>query len=124
MTPSRPKPEKRAPRPPKRIARGKRPNRRSAKRPEVERKDAAWAKAVRDKYGDRCFHYFCGNPATDTHHIIGKKAHPKLRYVVENGAPMCREHHNEAHARPKWFKENFQGWYADRWARLEEARLA
>jgi predicted restriction endonuclease len=100
--------------------RSKRPRRASAKRPKVIAEDAAWAKAVREKYGDRCFHCWCINPATDTHHIIGKKAHPKLRYVVENGAPMCRQHHDEAHARPKWFKDNFRGWYHARWCRLME----
>ena len=92
--------------------------RRAEKRARTIKADAVWALKVREKYGDRCFHYFCGNPATDTHHIIGKKAHPELRYVVENGAPMCREHHDEAHARPKWFKENFRGWYHPRWCRL------
>ena len=88
--------------------------RRAERRAETIRLDAAWAKDVREKYGDRCFHYWCVNPATDTHHIVGKKAHPRLRYEVENGAPMCREHHDEAHARPKWFRENFAGWYAER----------
>lgn len=97
---------------------------RSAKRPGVERKDAAWAKAVRERYEDRCFHWYCTRPATDTHHIIGKGAHPKLRYVVENGAPMCRVHHNEAHARPKWFKANFRGWYHERWCHLMEVVTA
>jgi hypothetical protein len=95
--------------------RSKRPRRASAKRPSVVKADAAWAKAVREKYGDRCFHFWCTSPAMDTHHIIGKKAHPRLRYVVENGLAMCREHHNEAHVRPVWFKENFRGWYHERW---------
>lgn len=94
--------------------------RRAEKRRQRWRMDAYWAKQVRQKYGDGCFHAFCGQPATDTHHIIGKKAHPELRYVVENGAPMCREHHDEAHARPKWFKENFRGWYHARWCSLQE----
>ena len=95
----------------------------SAKNGQVRKADAAWARAVREKYGDRCFHFWCANAATDTHHIIGKKAHPRLRHVVENGLAMCREHHNEAHARPAWFKENFAGWYATRWCGLlEQAR--
>ena len=109
-----PKPLRRGPGP----KRKKPVRKRSAKRASVVKADAAWAKAVREKYGDRCFHWFCANDATDTHHIRGKKAHPRLRYEVENGAPMCREHHDEAHARPKWFKENFRGWYHSRWLRL------
>lgn len=107
----------------KRRQKGPTAKRRAEKRARVVAADAAWAKAVRAEYGDRCFHYFCLSPATDTHHIIGKKAHPRLRYDVENGLPMCRAHHNEAHARPAWFRESFRGWYHARWlGLLEKAR--
>jgi len=61
--------------------------------------DALWSKAVRSAFGWRCI--VCGGPATDAHHLRGKKSHPALRWEPLNGVALCRRHHNQIEANPK-----------------------
>lgn len=95
--------------------------RRAARRAATLRKDAQWAKAVKDRAGWMC--EVCGaGRMLDAHHIIGKKAVPALRYDLENGACLSRDCHEWAHRNPFLFRAWLMTWRPDRMARLE-ARL-
>jgi hypothetical protein len=52
-----------------------------------------WHKAVFDAWGNKC--YFCGQPATDAMHIVGRPKLGKHRYACpeDNGRPGCRRCH-------------------------------
>lgn len=113
-----PKPSKRGPKPKKRIARHVPVKRVSSRKAETVKADAEWSAAVKAKQDGFCA--LCLQAATDAHHVIGKKAHPCLRYDPDNGIALCRRHHETVHAEPKWFKERFARWYPHSWARLQE----
>jgi predicted restriction endonuclease len=81
----------------------------------VERASARWSLLVRRADRHRCQR--CGEDELslailgswlDAHHIRGKKAHPALRYVVENGVSLCRRPdggcHGWAHEHPVLFR--------------------
>lgn len=124
-----PKPEKRAPRPPKRIARGKRParttrvtkQRTTEKARQRRRDDAWWSGAVRRRAEFLCER--SGTLGEAGHHVWPKKAHPKLRHVIDNGIFLTREEHDRAHKNMRAFRTWFATRFPERWARLEAARL-
>lgn len=128
-----PKPPKREPSQPKPLKRGKRPNRRvHVKRMSMRRgqqliEDAEWSASVRAAHNHEC--WACTSPGLDAHHIFGKKAHPRLRYDIENGVALCRTHHQRWHATPVWWRKLFSRVFPLRWDRLQkkarrESRLA
>lgn len=51
-----------------------------------------WSRAVRAKYGDRCWLQLegCTGIATCADHIIPKSERPDLAYDINNGRPACR----------------------------------
>lgn len=51
----------------------------------------SFERAVFARHGGRCV--FCARPAVDAHHILERKLFADLGYYVENGAPVCSEHH-------------------------------
>lgn len=63
--------------------------------------------------------YLPGRPSLEAHHFKGKKAHPRLRYDVENGVSLCPRGHDWAHANRDEFKAWFKATYPERWQRLE-----
>ena len=108
MTPL-PKPEKRGPKPPRPIQRTAPIARRSSRRPKVTARDLMWSAAVKAPNLYRCELGHCGGDmAHDAHHVRSKKAHPKLRYRLENGVALCRSCHMWAHAHPKGFRAWFK----------------
>lgn len=126
------KPAKRPPKPPKRIVRKKpvprasspiarrvRIARVSAKRGQVIKADSAWSAKVMRRDNRTC--QLCGYPATDSHHVHGKRAHPGLRHVVDNGIALCRLSHDMWHAFPESHKAWFVSTYPARWRRLRKA---
>lgn len=126
------KPPRRGPKPPKRIARKKpvprasrpivrhvRVARVSAKRPRVVTADSRWSAAVMKR--DRRTCQLCGRLSTDAHHVYGKKAHPKLRHVLDNGIALCRLNHDMWHSLPDSHKTWFSNTYPARWRRLGKA---
>lgn len=115
------KPAKRGPKPKKRIQRNVRPRARSRKRSRVEAGDRAWSHAVRWLAMGVCEWPGCFRPATDAHHVFGKKAHPSLRYALDNGVALCRTHHVAAHADPARFRAWFSKLFPATWLRLQEA---
>lgn len=122
---SGPKPKKRLPRatapikrskPPKSVSTSARARRRTAE-------DTIWRKAVKDRAGMRCefvVPHVCPSPARDAHHLKTKKAHPKLRWNLDNGTCLCRWAHNFAHRFPSNFLSWFMWTFPGRWARLEK----
>ena len=52
-----------------------------------------WAMIV--KHGKNCV--CCKKPADDAHHIFYKKKYPQLTFSVNNGVPLCVQHHHEVH---------------------------
>lgn len=55
-------------------------------------RDSRWSNAVKDRDDRIC--RFCLKEGTDACHIIGR-LDKRLRYVLENGITLCREHHNK-----------------------------
>jgi hypothetical protein len=83
----------------------------------VEAKDREWSRVVRFVAGPLCEYADCTRPATDAHHIFGKKAHPLLRWTSVNGIGLCRPCHRAWHRFPKsrraWFAAHYPGsWLA------------
>jgi hypothetical protein len=64
---------------------------------ETKRLDGLWRDAVFARYGSACKAEGCGGMrcggGLQAHHIYGKGAHPRLRYDIENGLPVCGGHH-------------------------------
>lgn len=105
-----------------RPARKKGPRKASRKRGKVLRDDATWRAAVFARtpgceMGNPC----CLGPH-DPHHVLGKKAFPRLRHVPANGIRLCRFHHDWAHQHIASFRMWF-AWYrpAD-WKVISELR--
>lgn len=56
----------------------------------------SWGKSVRKLLGDECI--VCGSTDTlNSHHILYKALHPELSLNINNGIPLCKEHHLEVH---------------------------
>jgi hypothetical protein len=56
----------------------------------------AWGKSVRKLLGDKCI--VCGSTdKLNSHHILYKALHPELSLNINNGVPLCKEHHLEVH---------------------------
>jgi hypothetical protein len=98
------KPRKLGPRPPKRIARNTKPiprrvhvKRVSMKRGQVIAADKEWADRVKERDGGCVLGPLlqdCAGQQEAHHAFYTKKAHPRLRYVLENGAQLCHWHHH------------------------------
>lgn len=77
--------------------------------------DHLWSKLIRS-LSERCV--ACRiRPTTDAAHILGKKAHPGVRWSILNGQPLCRICHDHYTRNPK-------AWTAWVVERLGEERLA
>lgn len=72
------------------------------KKPSAASQHAAWSKKVRQRDGYRCQYPACGmyRRENHAHHVANKKQRPDLKYDVDNGVCLCREHHDWAHAHP------------------------
>jgi hypothetical protein len=56
----------------------------------------SWSKTVRKLVGEYCS--ICGSDVgLNSHHIFPKATHPKLSLNINNGIPLCKEHHDEVH---------------------------
>lgn len=66
-----------------------------------------------------CCGTFSDRVALDAHHVIGKKAHPRLRLDPENGIALTRCCHEAAHRKREAFRAWFAAKWPARWARLE-----
>lgn len=62
--------------------------------------DADWSRLILERAGHRCQFPNCTNPATDAHHIAPKSIAPHLRHAPNNGAALCRHHHDWVHNHP------------------------
>lgn len=130
------KPLKRGPKPRKRLKRAAAPICRRARprqrggsiRAKFNRvADPLWGRAVAMRAAGACergqtmetWHVGC-----DPHHVLGKKAHPELRHVVENGIWLCRRHHEAAHRRPVAFRAWFARVRPEDFAAISERRAA
>lgn len=54
-----------------------------------------WAALVYKKYRGKCAK--CGSTACDPHHIFPKGSYPHLKYDLDNGIMLCRQHHDDYH---------------------------
>ncbi len=58
-----------------------------------------WRKAVLDNDHYTC--QACGvgflSDGLESHHIRGYRQNPEVRYAVNNGIALCKEHHNQFH---------------------------
>lgn len=106
------------------IARRTRVRQRSRHAEQRQRDDAWWSGRVCEEANGRCER--CGGVGTAGHHVFGKKAHPRLRYVLANGVWLCHEDHragnDSAHRKPIQFKAWFAQARPESWAELQ-ARL-
>lgn len=48
----------------------------------------------------------------EAHHIRGYRANPELRYVVQNGIALCKDHHKQFH--------RLYGNYNNNWPQMDE----
>ena len=56
----------------------------------------SWAKIVKKQQGDQCV--ICDSKnKLHIHHIFSKAKYPKLSLNLNNGIPLCKIHHQEAH---------------------------
>jgi predicted restriction endonuclease len=56
----------------------------------------SWTKTVRKLLGDYCA--ICGSTdMLNSHHIFPKSLFPELSLNINNGIPLCKEHHLEVH---------------------------
>ena len=62
----------------------------SAKKKAMELADAAWSRAVRAAWDDRCA--ICGKSPTEAHHLIGRRVWA-TRYAITNGIALCGRCH-------------------------------
>lgn len=66
------------------------------KRDNKERQLGKYGRTVRRIQGRQCA--VCGiKYELQTHHIIHRKTHPGLSFVMNNGIVLCWDHHEEAH---------------------------
>lgn len=100
-----PKPARRGPKPPTRLRRTALPPRsgriaRKVRPRPVGKSDGAKLRAIAASLCSKitlaahegiCIR--CGGTATDAMHIYGKKAHPRVRFILLNLLPGCRECH-------------------------------
>lgn len=63
------------------------------------KEDLQWAKAVRERDGNRCRWPGCDyeSESIHAHHIHTRKQRPDLRHDPNNGASLCPRHHDELH---------------------------
>lgn len=54
-----------------------------------------WSLAVRKRDNHKC--KICGKLAKESHHIFYQRCYPKLRFNVNNGISLCKQHHYEVH---------------------------
>jgi len=72
----------------------------------LKKLDTEWAKAVKNKYNNKCA--LCGNEKLlNAHHIIPREI-KETRHMIENGVALCPKHHKfdktySAHRNPLWF---------------------
>jgi len=59
--------------------------------------DKLWKIKVMERYGKVCT--ICPKPASDPHHAFPKGSFSNLRYALDNGVPLCRNHHMAIHHR-------------------------
>lgn len=88
----------------------------SPKRQKELREDREWAKAVRDRAGNRC--EYCGRHGTQAAHIVGRR-NKVLRHNSLNGVALCPTCHDWADNQdPAAFREWLKGKFPDRWAMI------
>lgn len=57
----------------------------------LTKEDRDWAKAIKDRDGQKCV--ICGsNERLNSHHIIPRELHD-TKYDIENGITLCVKHH-------------------------------
>lgn len=68
--------------------------------------DRLWSERIRERNNGKC--EVCGRPATNPHHIIGRK-NLALRHDLRNGCLLCYQCHVgskvSAHNDPLWFMD-------------------
>lgn len=64
--------------------------------------DRLWSQIVRRKNGGKCILPGCKRRQVDPHHIIPRARGKILRWDIDNGVPVCREHHN-------WLQDTSEG---------------
>lgn len=90
-----------------------------------EKGDKLWSEIIRAERG--CV--FCDNTNVQAHHILTKGSYPQYRHEIQNGIPVCYQHHMgqrrgliSAHGSPMafmdWLKEH-RRW---QWEWVQEAR--
>ena len=56
----------------------------------------SWTKTIRKLHGEHCV--ICGSTdRLNSHHIFQKASYPELSLNINNGIPLCHEHHWELH---------------------------
>jgi len=84
--------------------------------------DVLWGQLIRKKNGGCCI--YCGEPATDSHHLIGRDV-GHLRHDLNNGIPLCRHHHRlnsrvSAHGSPTAFNQWLLEQHPELWRWVQE----
>ena len=75
-------------------------------RRELKRQDKEWAKAVKERDGNKCV--ICGaTKYLNAHHIIPREV-KEMRHEIDNGLSLCPKHHKwntllSAHRNPLFF---------------------
>jgi hypothetical protein len=79
-----------------------------AKRNFDEIKYQQWRRVIRRRDGHKCQWANCGAKKNlKCHHIRKWADYPTLRYDVNNGITLCREHHDSIHGREEFYVTMF-----------------
>lgn len=96
--------------------------------------DSEWHKAVIRKYGNRCSFVsnskraeHCQRITKTCHHYFAKGRYPELRYVIDNGVPVCWNCHYKAEKIDRTMLSDIlllrgEAWYSDLLKKSQERK--
>lgn len=76
----------------------------------------AWSKLVRARANHIC--EWCGEPARDAHHMVGRRKGNNMKFSLANGVALCKGCHMNFHDR-----DSSEGWEKFKAQRPEDYEL-
>lgn len=94
---------------------------RSPRKASKRNDDFQWQGDVVSRADGRC--EYCGDyHGVVGHHVLGKRAFPRLRFLLANGVALCRMCHGYAHNSPEKFNKWFEETFPEQWRDIQQAK--